>query len=196
LGEHISSPTSWYSRLVKYSTHMLNSVEGFVLTIISILVIGVFWWAIYAFFQAIYLFIFSAGDADKIKKAWNSIRFMVLGIFLTLFFLFVFPIIFKRIQLPGYEAYTANNVFAHTSYILRSLFSFWKEAASTYQLNGPAAGGGFDPYSTGNWTQPLVPWTSWGGATAGINSWWTSTVWGSSAGATSAWSASAWRLEL
>lgn len=143
---------------------MLTSVEWFVLSVIAILVIGVFWWSIYAFFQAIYLFIFSAWETEKVKKAWNSIRYMIVGVFLTLFLLFIFPIVFKRIQLPGYEAYTANNIFAHVSYLLRSVFSFWQEAATTYQVNGPAAGNGwtYDPYQQWSGRQPIVPkdWSS------------------------------------
>lgn len=153
---------------------MLTSVQTFLLTIISVLIIGVFLWAVYAFFQAIYLFIFSAWDTEKIKKARNSIRYMVLWIFLTLFFLFAFPIIFKRINVPWYEAYTANNVFAHTSFLLRWLFSFWREAVNDYQFNGPASWWGYNPYDQWMWTQPLTQPSSWGGTSWawGTSSWW------------------------
>jgi uncharacterized BrkB/YihY/UPF0761 family membrane protein len=106
-----------------------------ILTIISLLVLIIFGGSIYAFFYAIFLFIFSAGDPEKIKKAWNSIRFMILGIILTLSFLFIFPIIFKRMKLPGYEMYTASNVFSHASYLLRSLIGFGSEAIQEYQTD-------------------------------------------------------------
>lgn len=61
---------------------------------------------------------------------------MVLGIFLTLIFLFVFPVLFKKLKLPGYEAYTAQNIFRFTSGFLRSILDFGKDTTTTYQLNG------------------------------------------------------------
>ena len=94
---------------------MFDSVESLVLTIISGLIIVIFVGSIYGFFRSIFLFIFSGGDQAKIKQARNGIRFMVIGIFLTLLFLFIFPIIFKKLELPGYQAYTAQNIFKFTS---------------------------------------------------------------------------------
>jgi len=111
---------------------MFDSIEWLVLTIISSLIIIIFAGSIYWFFSSIYLFIFSGGDPEKVKQAWNGIRYMVLGIFLTLIFLFVFPVIFKKLELPGYEAYTAQNIFKFTSWFLRSILDFWKEV-STWQ---------------------------------------------------------------
>jgi hypothetical protein len=110
---------------------MFDSVEWLVLTIISWLIIVIFWWSIYWFFRSIYLFIFSGGDPEKVKQAWNGIRYMVLGIFLTLIFLFVFPILFKKLWLPGHEAYTAQNIFKFTSWFLRSILDFWKEVGTS-----------------------------------------------------------------
>jgi hypothetical protein len=112
---------------------MFSSVSSFVLTIFAILIIIIFGGSIYAFFSAVYLFIFSAGDAEKIKKAWNSIRYMILWVVLTVIFLFIFPIIFKKIRLPGYELYSANNIFLHASVLIKSLFGFSKEAVLEYQ---------------------------------------------------------------
>ena len=112
---------------------MLSSVSSFVLSVFAILIIVIFWGSIYAFFSAVYLFIFSAGEAEKIKQAWNSIRYMILGVILTVIFLFIFPIIFKKIKLPGYELYSANNIFRQASIIIRSVFGFSKEAVIEYQ---------------------------------------------------------------
>lgn len=112
---------------------MLSSVSSFVLTVFAILIIIIFGGSIFAFFSAVYLFIFSAGEAEKIKKAWNSIRYMILGVILTVIFLFIFPIIFKKIQLPGYELYSANNIFRQASYLIKSVFGFSKEAVIEYQ---------------------------------------------------------------
>lgn len=137
---------------------MPESVDTLLLTIISILIIIIFWGSVYAFFHAIFLFIFSAWDNEKIKKAWNSIRFMILWILLTLFFLFIFPLIFKRLNIENYEKYSASNIFRNTGAILSWLFSFWREAV--YEYN--------------NWWAQIFPW-SIGGSNSG--SAWSIWVW-------------------
>lgn len=142
---------------------MPQSVESLLLIIISVLIIIVFWWAIYSFFHAIFLFIFSAWDAEKIKKAWNSIRFMILWIFLTLFFLFIFPILFKRLGMPNYEKFEADNIFRHTASLLTGLFNFWKEAVWEYNNN--------------SWTSPFVTPTSPSNNQWGTINWWWWTDW-------------------
>ena len=125
----------------------MAGLDSLVLTILALLVLIIFFGSIYAFFRAIWLFIFSAGDAEKIKQAWNSIRFMIVGIIMTLAFLFIFPVIFKRMAVPGYEQYTAENIFRQATLIMRSIFSFGREAADTY--NGGADGGYFNPSDGG-----------------------------------------------
>lgn len=111
----------------------MDSIANMILTILSLLVILIFIGSIYAFFYAIITFIFSAGDPDKIKKAWNSIRYMILGIVMTLTVLFLFPLILKKVKIPGYEYYTANNIFSQVSAITWGLLNLWKEAADQYQ---------------------------------------------------------------
>jgi hypothetical protein len=59
----------------------------------------------------VYNFIFSGGDQAKIKEAWNSIRYMILGVIMTIVFLFIFPVLFKKLNVPGYEQYNAQNIF-------------------------------------------------------------------------------------
>lgn len=58
---------------------------------------------------------------------------MILGIIMTIAFLFIFPLIFKRIQLPGYEVYTASNVFKQAGVLIRGLFLFGREAVVEYE---------------------------------------------------------------
>ncbi|OQB40171.1 MAG: hypothetical protein BWY04_01431 [candidate division CPR1 bacterium ADurb.Bin160] len=36
---------------------------------------------------------------------------MIMGIFLSVFLLFMFPLIFKRVGLDNHEEYTAKNIF-------------------------------------------------------------------------------------
>ncbi len=100
--------------------------ENIVLTILSILVLAVALWAIYAFIRAIIMFIFSHGEAEKIKKAWSSIRFMILWIFLTVILLFVFPLIFKRMRVPNPEEYSAKNIFVRAGEVVRWLTNMWE----------------------------------------------------------------------
>ena len=52
--------------------------ESIVLTVLAVLILAVSLGCLYAFVRAIIGFIFSHGDAEKIKKAWSSIRFMIL----------------------------------------------------------------------------------------------------------------------
>jgi len=153
---------------------MPESVDTLLLTIISILIIIIFWWSMYAFFHAIFLFIFSAWDNDKIKQAWNSIRFMILWILLTLFFLFIFPIIFQRLNLPNYEKFKADAIFRHTGELLSGLFSFWKDAVNQYNDSGWNIGNPYIGTSWGTWGWYAPGTTSWWG---GWSLWWSETWW-------------------
>ena len=92
-----------------------------VLTILAVIVLAVGVWAIYAFIRAIYLFIFSHWDAETIKKAYSSIRYMILWIVLTVILLFVFPLIFKWTHFPDAEEYTAKNIFNRAWEVLRTI---------------------------------------------------------------------------
>jgi len=88
-----------------------QSVENIILTALALVVIVVFLGSIYSFVIAIFKFIFSHGDTDKIKQAWNGIRYMVIGLLLTLILLFIFPYVFQYMNLTGYKLYTARNIF-------------------------------------------------------------------------------------
>ena len=88
-----------------------NSIQNLILIVLALVIIFISAWSIYAFIRAIFLFIFSQWKEEKIKTAWNSIRFMIMGIFLTVFLLFMFPTIFKRVWLDNYEEYSAKNIF-------------------------------------------------------------------------------------
>jgi len=97
--------------------------ENLILNLLAILIIIIFWWALYAFVSAIFLFIFSKWNKEKIEKAINSLRYMLLWIFLSLFLLFGFPLIAKKIQIPWYEVYTAKNIFNRASTLLKTVIS-------------------------------------------------------------------------
>jgi hypothetical protein len=68
---------------------------------------------------AILKFVFSGGDTEKIKQARNSIRYMIIGIILTMVLLFLFPYVFQFLSVPGYKVYTAQNIFQKAGEILQ-----------------------------------------------------------------------------
>ena len=77
--------------------------EEIVLYILGAIVLIICWGCIYAFFRAIFLFIFSKGDDKEIKAAWSSIRYMILGLFFTVMILFISPTLLKFMNLQGAE---------------------------------------------------------------------------------------------
>jgi hypothetical protein len=68
---------------------MFQSSEDIILFILALTVLIVCLGCIYAFFRAIFLFIFSKGEDAKVKAARNSIRYMIIGLFLTIMLLFL-----------------------------------------------------------------------------------------------------------
>jgi uncharacterized BrkB/YihY/UPF0761 family membrane protein len=99
-------------------------MENMLLTVLALLVLIICGGCVYAFVHAIFLFIFSHGDEEKKKSAWNSIRYMIIGVILTIFLLTVFPVVFRQLKVTGYEVYTARNVFERSGEIINQLFRF------------------------------------------------------------------------
>lgn len=108
-----------------------NSIENFVLTIMALIVIALFIGAVYAFLMSIFQFIFSKWESEKIKKAWNNIRYMILWIILSFFLLFIFPFAFQRLEIPWYEIYTAKNVFDKASELIQKVL-YWESNTTSY----------------------------------------------------------------
>lgn len=100
--------------------------QNVILTILALIVLVICGWCIYAFIRAIFLFIFSQGDNEKITAAWNSIRYMIIGIIFTISLLFVFQYLFKWMHVPGYELYSAKNIFTKAWDLLASLLEFFE----------------------------------------------------------------------
>ncbi len=100
-----------------------TSIQEFVLIVMAVVVIVLFLWAIYAFLVSIFQFIFSRWESEKIKKAWNNIRYMILWIILSLFLLFVFPMILQFLEIQWYEEYTAQNIFDKASELIERIIS-------------------------------------------------------------------------
>lgn len=105
------------------TTYGPDSIKNIVLFILAVIVILIAWWCIFAFIRAILLFIFSQWKEDKIKKAWNSIRYMIMWLFLSVILLFIFPMIFKWMKLDNYDDYNAKNIFNKAWQILNYVFN-------------------------------------------------------------------------
>ena len=105
------------------TTYGPDSIKNIVLFILAVIVILIAWWCIFAFIRAILLFIFSQWKEDKIKKAWNSIRYMIMWLFLSVILLFIFPMIFKWMKLDNYDDYNAKNIFNKAWQILNYIFN-------------------------------------------------------------------------
>ena len=82
-----------------------------ILNILAILVLLVFAGVLYAIIYSIIMFVFSGCNEEKIKKAWNSIRYALLWFILTLMILFAVPGFLRAIHVPWYRQYTSENVF-------------------------------------------------------------------------------------
>lgn len=113
-------------------------LENMLLTVLALIVLVICGWCVYAFVHAIFLFIFSQGDEEKKKSAWNSIRYMIIGIILTIFLLTIFPVIFNQLKVTGYEVYTARNVFDRAGEIINKLFEFGKVVRDTNTGSTPS----------------------------------------------------------
>lgn len=114
-----------------YTTYMqtfiadATSIAAMLQTVIALVVIAVFVMAIVSFIMAIRDFITSEGEEEKKKRGWNRIRFMMIGIILTIVFLIIFPLFLRRVWVFNYEAFTAPAIFARVGQLLNYLFSVW-----------------------------------------------------------------------
>jgi len=114
------------------STNMVSDIILFILAAMVVLIAA---WCIFSFVRAIFFFIFSQGKDEKIKKARNSIRYMIIGIFLTVILLFLFPLIFKWVWLEDYGRYSAKNIFNKAWDILKGAFKLKDVIKESQEMN-------------------------------------------------------------
>lgn len=98
-------------------------IEDVILTILAILIIVILLGTIYSIIRAIIQFIFSNGDAAKIKKAWDGIRYTIIGIIITVFLLFFFPIIFQKVSPSWGQSYSAKAILTKAMDLGKKLLS-------------------------------------------------------------------------
>lgn len=104
-------------------------------TVVSIAVAVIFIMSIVSFFLAIWDFIRSEWEEESKKKGRNRIRFMMVGILLTIVFLFLLPLLIKYLGIQWYEMFNAQNIFARIGELMNQLFSIWSEVQKYYDKN-------------------------------------------------------------
>lgn len=109
--------------------------EEIVLYVLGAIVLIICWGCIYAFFRAIFLFIFSKGDDKEIKAAWSSIRYMILGLFFTVMILFISPTLLKFMHLQGAEKYTPTAIFTYMGKIISRITGLWNVIVESQKMN-------------------------------------------------------------
>ena len=115
-----------------YQDSLLQSV---ILNILWILTLLVCVWVLYAIVYAIFMFVFSGWNEEKIKKAWASIRYALLWFILTLIILFAVPWFLRAIHVPWYNKYTSANVFANSKmWLNKIIWVFNSKQANPYGL--------------------------------------------------------------
>jgi len=114
-------------------------MANIILNILALLVLLVFVGVLYAIVYSIFMFVFSGGNEEKIKKAWNSIRYALLWFILTLIILFAVPWFLRAIHVPGYTQYTSANVFKKSKEWLNRVINIFNETEWPIEYT-PSAG--------------------------------------------------------
>ena len=113
--------------------------QNVILTVLALVVILVIVWCIYTFIRAIIMFIFSHSKEENKKKWRNSIRFMIIGVILTIVLLFLVPLVLRVMKVPEYNVYTPVNVFGRAGELVNGLFNLGnviKKSQQNSQYNG------------------------------------------------------------
>lgn len=105
----IKNPCSWL---------ITGNPADVILLIFALIVLLVLLWCIWAFFYAIFLFIFSKWDDAKVKSAWNSIRYMIIWLFLTVMLIFLAPTVLKMFNIDKKWQYSFGDVFNKATWVV------------------------------------------------------------------------------
>jgi hypothetical protein len=108
-----------------------------ILFVFALIVLAILVWCIWAFFYAIFLFIFSRWDDSKVKLAWNAIRYMIIWLFITVMLLFVAPTVLKVFRAPNPDNYSAKYIFVKVWNIINCVTTWISRVISNYPNNNP-----------------------------------------------------------
>ena len=113
--------------------------QNVILTVLALVVILVIVWCIYTFIRAIIMFVFSHSKEENKKKWRNSIRFMIIGVILTIVLLFLVPLVLRVMKVPEYNVYTPVNVFGRAGELVNGVFNLGnviQKSQQNSQYNG------------------------------------------------------------
>ena len=108
-----------------------------ILCVFALIVLVILVWCIWAFFYAVFLFIFSRWDDSKVKSAWNGIRYMIIWLFLTVMLLFMWPTVLRFFRLPNADQYSAKYIFVKVGDIVNCITTWIVTVVTDYQNNNP-----------------------------------------------------------
>ena len=108
-----------------------------ILFVFALIVLVILVWCIWAFFYAIFLFIFSRWDDSRVKLAWNGIRYMIIWLFLTVMILFMAPTILKVFRIANYNNYSAKYIFVKVGHIVNCVTTWITAVITDYPNNNP-----------------------------------------------------------
>jgi hypothetical protein len=108
-----------------------------ILFIFALIVLVVLVWCIRAFFYAVFLFIFSRWDDWKVKTAWNAIRYMIIGLFLYVMVLFMWPTILRLFRVQNADNYSAKFIFVKVWNIVNCVSTWVVRVVKDYSNNNP-----------------------------------------------------------
>ena len=131
-----------------------SNFQDLILTILALVVIIVLLGSVYTFIRSIILFIFSHNKEEKKKKWWNSIRFMIIGIILTIFLLLMVPVVLKWMNVPKYDTYKTTNIFNRVGELVNSAFNLWdiiKQSQEASEYRGDI----YYKLDSSDWTQVI-----------------------------------------
>lgn len=131
--------------------------QNVILTVLALVVLLVIVWCIYTFIRAIILFVFAHGKEENKKKWRNSIRFMIIGVILTIVLLFLIPVVLRRMKVPQYDTYTPKNIFSKAGELTTGLFNLGdiiKQSQEQSEYRGQFYQN-ITPSSEGNLPEPI-----------------------------------------
>lgn len=108
-----------------------------ILFVFALIVLIALVWCIWAFFYAIFLFIFSKGDNWKWKSGWDCIRYMIVWLFLTVMILFMAPTVLKVFRMRNYNYYSAKYIFVKVWNIVTCVTTWITRVLTDYPNNNP-----------------------------------------------------------
>ena len=129
-----------------------------ILFVFALIVLIVLVWCIWAFFYAVFLFIFSRWDDWKVKSAWNGIRYMIIWLFMTVMLLFMWPTILRLFRLQNAETYSAKYIFVKVGQIVSCIWTWVVAVIKDYPNNNPF-GSNDDLYGTTQYVWEPSEWS-------------------------------------